>query len=135
LFIFFYAVTMKKTKLLQQVLAIFSEAGRPLSVPDIQNLLGQQGAHPNKTTLYRMLEKLTENGQTETLLLDPKITHYELKTHHHPHFTCQNCDRVQCISDKKLEKNINTLVKKLKTQGLTISQNHFSLTGTCNTCQ
>jgi Fe2+ or Zn2+ uptake regulation protein len=66
---------------------ILSEVQKPLSVSDIQELLAEKNQKPNKTTLYRMLERLEESGKVNTLLLDPKVTYYELKNTSPPSFS------------------------------------------------
>lgn len=126
---------MKKTPHLEAVLEILKTAKGPLSVPEITTLLAKRNLTPNKTTLYRMLEKLNKEGTVESLLLDSKTTYYELKTHHHHHFTCQRCERVECISDETLEDEIHRLEIKLNKAGLQVQQHHFSLTGVCSACQ
>jgi len=125
---------MRNTPLLKSVLMLLKESKKPVSVPDLQHLLEDKDLKPNKTTLYRMLEKLVEEGSVEVLLLDPKVTHYELKTHHHHHFRCDSCDEIKCISDPELESQIHALEHKLETKGMTIKDHHFSLSGTCTTC-
>lgn len=113
---------------------ILSEVQRPISVPRIRELLAHKKITPNKTTLYRMLEKLSQSGQVEALLLDPKVTYYELKKHHHHHFRCQSCDSIECVTDPELETHIHTLEKKLEAKGLKVKDHHFSLSGRCSTC-
>jgi len=125
---------MRKTPLLNTVLALLEKAHKPLSVPELQVLLDQQDLSPNKTTLYRMFEKLVAEGSVEALLLDPKVTHYEIVTHHHHHFRCDNCEAIKCISDPELESQIHALEHRLETKGLTIKDHHFSLSGTCSAC-
>ena len=115
-------------------MTLLEENHKPLSVPELQSLLEAQELKPNKTTLYRMLEKLQESGTVEALLLDPKVIYYELKTHHHHHFRCDSCEAIKCISDPELESQIHQLEHKLKTKGLKINAHHFSLSGTCSTC-
>lgn len=125
---------MRQTPLLKTVLKLLEKAHKPLSVPELMDLLVGQDQTPNKTTLYRMLDKLVEEGLVESLLLDPKVTHYELKTHHHHHFRCQSCDTIKCIDDPELESQIQTLEQKLKHKGFDIDEHRFSLSGKCNTC-
>lgn len=125
---------MRQTPLLQSVLEILKQKKKPLSVPEFQELLQKQNLTPNKTTLYRMLEKLQEAGEVETLLLDSKVTYYELKTHHHHHFRCQRCDSIECVTDPELETHIHALEDKLKAKGFKVEDHHFSLSGTCSHC-
>lgn len=126
---------MRNTALVTKVLECFKAAKKPLSVPELQTLLAQVGCAPNKTTLYRMLEKLVAQEQIETLLLDPKVTYYEIKAgHHHHHFRCDSCDTIACIDDPALESQIHHLEAKLEAQGLSISNHHFSFSGKCQAC-
>ena len=125
---------MRQTPLLKSVLSILAESHQPISVPSLQQKLAAQKITPNKTTLYRMLEKLTEEGVVERLLLDPKVAYYELKTHHHHHFRCDNCDEIRCLSDPELETQIHALEDKLKSSGLKIKDHHFSFSGSCDDC-
>ena len=125
---------MRQTPLLKAVLALLEKSRKPLCVPDLQQLLVAQNLKPNKTTLYRMLEKLTQDRTVEALLLDPKAVYYELKTHHHHHFRCQVCDAIKCIADPALETQIHALEHKLEAKGLTIADHHFSLSGKCHAC-
>lgn len=125
---------MRQTPLLKTVLFLLKQARKPLSVPELQFLLSKENLDPNKTTLYRMLEKLVEDGTVEALLLDPKIMHYEFKTHHHHHFRCQSCDGIACIDDPDLEIKIHELEQKLQHQGFGVVEHSFSLMGKCKTC-
>lgn len=126
---------MKKTPLLESVLQLLSEAQKPLSVPSIQAQLADKNLSPNKTTLYRMLEKLNQSDQVEVLLLDPKVTYYELKTHHHHHFCCESCDSIECVTDPELESQIHKLEHQLEQSGLKINHHQFSFSGCCQHCQ
>lgn len=125
---------MKQTPLLEQVLHIFSQTNGPVSVPELQIKLAEKKVKPNKTTLYRMLEKLSNEKKIEQLLIDPKVTYYELKTHHHHHFTCQQCESIQCLEDIEIEKNIHQLEAELKKKGLLVRNHQFSLSGLCKNC-
>ncbi len=125
---------MRKTPLLKAVTTLLEKADKPLSVPEMQVLLVDQNLTPNKTTLYRMLDKLVTDEMVEALLLDPKVTYYEIKTHHHHHFRCQGCDTIKCVDDPVLETYIHALEEKLAAKGLKVEDHHFSLNGKCNQC-
>lgn len=125
---------MKNTPLLQSVKNIFESVSKPVTVLEIQNILDAEGLEPNKTTLYRMLEKLKEEGFIEGLILDNKTTYYELKTHHHHHFRCEDCDEIRCINDSQLETQIHSVEAGLRSEGVVVNHHHFFLTGKCTTC-
>lgn len=125
---------MKKTPLVNAVLNLLKKNPKPLSVPEILEKLATENLNPNKTTLYRMLEKLSNERKIEQLLIDPKITYYELTTHHHHHFTCQQCESIQCLEDNEIEKNIHQLEAELQKKGLLVRSHQFSLSGLCKNC-
>ncbi len=126
---------MKKTPLLESVLSLLKQQKKPISVPEIQEKLAEKSLTPNKTTLYRMLERLESEQEVEPILLDSKITYYELKTsHHHHHFCCEICKKILCISDSELEKQVHLLEEKLLSQGFLVNEHHFSFSGKCPRC-
>lgn len=125
---------MRNTPLLEAVKNILQKHNRPVSVPEIQSELKKQDIVPNKTSLYRLLEKLKNHKIIESVLLDSKTTYYELKTHHHHHFTCTKCEKINCIEDPNLETQIHALETELQQKGFSIDTHHFSLSGTCKKC-
>lgn len=127
---------MRKTKLTKHIIQILESANKPLSVPEIQDKLKtDHELTPNKTTLYRQFEKLTQADQVEEILLTNSVTHYELKQDHHHHFICNECDTIKCLKDQKLEEEIHKLEHSLESKGLQITQHQFSFSGQCETCQ
>lgn len=126
---------MHQTQLLKSVLEILSENKKPISVSTILELLREKSLTPNKSTLYRMLEKLNKRDEISVLHLDDKNKYYKLKSHQHHHFKCDSCDEIQCVTDQGLEKQIQNLQQKLAQQGMNVSSHHFSLSGTCSDCR
>lgn len=125
---------MRKTPLLEAVKKIFESREGPINVSDLQIFLKTCGFVPNKTSLYRMLDKLKTDGFIDDILLDTKMTYYERKTHHHHHFTCDSCRSIECITDPDLETQIHLLEAKLEAKGLVIKEHHFSFAGKCVAC-
>lgn len=125
---------MRQTPLLKNVQALLTREHRPLSVPDLQDLLADQGVTPNKTTLYRLLERMKKEGIISEVLLDSKVAFYELQDHHHHHFTCSECRQIRCIDDPELESQIHQLEQKLAQKGFTVENHHFSVSGQCGQC-
>ena len=125
---------MRNTPLLEAVKSIFESFNKPMTVPQILESLKSQNISPNKTSLYRMLEKLKKEEFIEDLILDSKTVYYELKTHHHHHFSCNDCGTINCIEDQELEKNIHALETKLRKKGLVVQNHNFSFSGLCETC-
>jgi Fe2+ or Zn2+ uptake regulation protein len=126
---------MRKTPLYHSVLKLLKEKARPVSVPDLMVSLENQALKPNKTSLYRLLERLHAENLVETVLLDNKTAFYEIKRGHHHHFVCEDCSTIECLADSALEQKIHALEADLASQGLKIKAHQFSLTGQCAACQ
>lgn len=125
---------MKSTPLFSATLEVLERQAKPLSVPILLELLDEKGLQPNKTSLYRMLEKLVKEGSVESVLLSNKTAYYEFKRSHHHHFVCRSCDDIQCLEDPKLEDQIHKLEDQLQCSGLKIEDHQFSFYGCCVSC-
>lgn len=81
----------------------------------------------NKTTVYRALDKLMEEGQICRLSLGENTPVYELRHHHHDHVVCQNCGKVamvECATEYLPE-----------VPGFTIDHHQATFFGICQDCQ
>ena len=125
---------MRNTPLVEAVKDIFESAHRPVSVPEMQTMLSKKKLEPNKTSLYRMLRKLKDEGFINEVLIDSKTVHYERKMHDHYHFNCEGCEVTKCIDDQKLGEKIGELEKELSKKGLSVKQHYFSISGLCEDC-
>ena len=80
------------------VMLMLAEAERPLSNTEVQEQLGDTDWDP--ATIYRNLVKLREAGIASIVSRAEGIDRYTLSTaeeHHHPHFVCEDCGRVECL--------------------------------------
>jgi Fur family zinc uptake transcriptional regulator len=125
---------LKKTPLRIALLEIFEAKKQPLTIADMERLLGENNFSPNQTSLYRQVETLSTANILQMVALKNGVTHYELQTHHHHHFICEECESTKCIDDENLETHIHTLEKKLETMGIRVSSHQFSLRGKCPKC-
>lgn len=125
---------MKNTPLLQAVKTLFENQTSPLSVPSIQYNLKAMGLAPNKTSLYRLLKKMEQEEIVRRVQLESPVTHYEVSKKDHPHFSCQECESVQCVNDKELQQKLKKLLSTLGQKGLKVKSQHFSLSGLCAKC-
>ncbi|WP_244526891.1 Fur family transcriptional regulator [Pseudozobellia thermophila] len=87
----------------------------------------------NKSTIYRILDRLEDEGRVHSFLGGNGLKHYAkchncTSGHHsdiHPHFQCTSCGKVECVS---CEIAIPELPNKR------IQQVQLFLTGTCEGC-
>ena len=92
----------RKTKSLDRVLSAFGDAGDALSV---KLLLDKLENKINKTTVYRLLEKLVEDDVLYSFVGIDGVSWYARcrdcsegsYCRSHPHFQCVSCNEVQRI--------------------------------------
>jgi Fur family ferric uptake transcriptional regulator len=87
----------------------------------------------NKTTIYRVLEKLEDDGFLHSFLGKngnkwfAKCSDCSNAVHHdvHPHFQCSDCGKVDCLST-------DVLIPTIPNRTVDVSQ--ILLQGTCEDC-
>jgi Fur family ferric uptake transcriptional regulator len=94
---------IRKTIAVTRVLQIFEEKNEAISVVNLIALLKGQ---MNKTTVYRILDRLEKEGVIhsfngkEGLKWYAKCEgcHAHQHSDKHPHFQCTECDKMECLS-------------------------------------
>lgn len=94
---------IRKTKSVETILAIFKKNHEAISVVKLIELLKTQ---MNKTTIYRILERLESDGMVHSFMDKDGLKWYATchncsATKHsdiHPHFQCECCGQVDCLS-------------------------------------
>ena len=94
---------IRKTKAVATVLQIFEEKSEPKSVVHLIELVKDK---MNKTTVYRILDRLEQNVIIHSFNGKDGLKWYAKcegcsANHHsdkHPHFQCTKCDKVECLS-------------------------------------
>ncbi len=120
----------RKTKSVNTILNIFKNRSEALSVVD---LVDQLQHSMNKTTVYRILERLEEEGIVHSFKGTNGLKWYakckECSTHHHkdihPHFECTNCGKVECLE-------IDVAIPEIRNRH--IETTDVLLTGQCADC-
>lgn len=93
---------IRKTKAVEVLLSEFSNTNSAISAKQLISKLSSQF---NKTTIYRVLDKLEDDGVLHSFLGKEGIKWYakckgcSTTKHHdlHPHFQCLDCGKVDCI--------------------------------------
>ena len=122
---------IRKTKSIEVLLNEFKMSSGAISVI---TLIERLSSKINKTTIYRVLDKLEEDGVVHSFLGKKGLKWYakcdgcSLTDGHqdtHPHFQCLSCGKVDCLS-------INVLIPKIPNRKVDISQ--VLLQGKCEKC-
>jgi Fur family ferric uptake transcriptional regulator len=126
---------MRSTPVHKALLKILSKTQPPLSAFDILAKLHTQKLLANKTTVYRQLTLLEEQGLIHTVRLSDRSVRYELvneKKHHH-HLICIKCNDVKDINLKNHLAPQEKVVQK--NNRFKILRHSLEFFGLCVNCQ
>lgn len=93
---------MRQTKSVKRILNEFEKEPKALSTVDLIKRLSQDH---NKTTIYRVLDRLEDDGVLHSFQGTDGVKFYAKchgcsKTQHsdiHPHFQCVSCGKMDCL--------------------------------------
>jgi Fur family transcriptional regulator, ferric uptake regulator len=126
----------RNTRIKSALLDIFTGGGI-FSVPELLDTLNKKGIKANKTTLYRQLEKLSEEKSIENVSILPGIKHYE-KTEtlgHHHHLVCEQCKKIEHVHSDQLELSMQQMEDSLKREfHFSFLSHSLSFFGLCKNC-
>lgn len=121
---------IRKTESVELVLNEFEQDANAISATELVKRLGSK---MNKTTIYRVLDRLEDDGIVHSFLGNEGIKCYAQckdcsKTEHadlHPHFECTDCGKIDCLS---IEIQIPNIPNRK------VSSSQILIQGTCELC-
>jgi Fe2+ or Zn2+ uptake regulation protein len=96
---------LRRTPVRAGVLDILAKASRPLGAVEI---LEKLPAHTDAVTVYRTLNTFTRKNVAHRIRGEDRTWRYavgdpqENTPHHHPHFVCEVCGKVECLKDAEI---------------------------------
>ena len=121
---------IRKTKSVEVLLNEFNNNSSAISVTKLVTKLNSRF---NKTTIYRVLDKLEDDGVLHSFLGKNGLKWYakcngcsaDKHKDLHPHFQCLDCGKVDCLS-------FNIEIPKISNRKIEFSQ--FLIQGQCDEC-
>lgn len=121
---------IRKTQSIEILLAEFQKSGEAVSAIE---LIKRLNSKLNRTTVYRVLDKLEDDGVLHSFLDKNGIKWYakcKNCTHSshfdaHPHFQCLSCGKVDCVT-------IDINIPKIPKREVVVSQ--ILIQGKCESC-
>ncbi len=119
------------------ILDVLMQQLGPISHQQLEGLLGQNGSHIDRVTIYRTLHSLTECGILHKVTGVDRTFSYGYKNeakqheHHgteHPHFVCEKCAHTFCLPDVPPLNSITT------PSGFELKHTEIKLFGYCPEC-
>ena len=120
----------RRTKSVEELLHVFKSTDNALSVVELVKQLADK---MNKTTVYRILDRLENGGQLHSFVGKDGLKWYAQckdcsSSHHtdlHPHFQCSDCGKSECL-------DIDLAVPSISNRQ--IERADFLLIGKCEDC-
>jgi len=119
---------IKSTSIRTRLLEILDSSNYPVSYREIDASIGNDF---DRVTLYRNLKFLSDKKIIHKIDVNETNTSYNItkegKFIDHPHFYCQQCEKVICLPQ-------NTIDKIYLPDGFEQKSQKFIINGTCNLC-
>lgn len=118
----------QRSRYTDEILRVVSDAGRPVSVDEIRDVLRESGV--GTATVYRVVNNCVEDGKLKKVELPNAAARFEpADLPHHHHFECDSCRKVYDVP------GCAHGVVDLAPEGFEVSQHEILLKGTCPDCQ
>ncbi|MBW3669162.1 MAG: transcriptional repressor [Actinobacteria bacterium] len=119
----------------RQIVGILAEAGRPLTIAEVQ---AASGGLP-QSSAYRNLAVLEQAGVVRRVLATDEFARFELAedlTEHHHHLVCTRCGSVLDFTmSSALEEALERTARTVRARtGFTVQAHRLDLTGVCADC-
>lgn len=123
---------LKKTRQRESVLAVLTQADRPLSAMEICKLTEDAGNPVWLSTVYRILELFEENKIIiRNTLSDGEMALYELNRNQHRHYAiCLSCHKVVELEHCPLQ----NYTPELSDSGFQVTGHRLEMYGYCKDC-
>ncbi|WP_299017095.1 transcriptional repressor [uncultured Polaribacter sp.] len=121
---------VRKTQSLQLVLNAFNKTTAAISTVDLVKDLKSE---INKSTIYRILDKLTDDGVLHAVIGKNGVKQYakckscskKEHTDNHPHFQCNSCGKINCL-------DISVTIPQIP--NYKVNTVHVLIEGECSQC-
>src|ERR1700733_4912557 len=94
---------LRRTPVRAGVIEVLAKSSRPLGAVEI---LEKLPPHTDAVTVYRTLNTFTKEKVIHRVRSEDRVWRYALggessksSPHHHPHFVCEECGKVECLKD------------------------------------
>ena len=130
---FLHGRGQRVTRIRREMIDILSAAKVPLSAEELGKGLEKKNLEANKTTVYRELSFLHENGIAGKVDFGDGVRRYEISVTHHHHVVCTQCKNVE---DVILHHDVDTAAKRIaQEKGFQIFNHSLELFGLCANCR
>lgn len=125
---------LKLTRQREEILKVFLNTDRHLSVEDLYNIVKKKDSQIGQATVFRTLKLLCQADIAKEVDLGDKTIRYEHKFghSHHDHLVCVKCGKFIEAVDPRIENLQDTLCKKF---GFSPQKHKMEIFGFCKKCR
>jgi Fur family ferric uptake transcriptional regulator len=101
---------------------------------EIHEALTARGDRIGLASVYRMVDRLAEQGLLQRIDIGDGIVRYEPagRADHHHHLVCGDCGKVEPFEDDRLERELTRVASRL---GYAMDAHDVVLRGACDDCR
>tara|TARA_B100001123_G_C14525991_1_gene716269 strand:+ start:128 stop:508 length:381 start_codon:yes stop_codon:yes gene_type:complete len=125
-------VKKRNTKQLEAIRSVFNNAGRPLSIEEVESETLKILDSIGQRTIYRIVRRMQDLEEIAIVKVPGRADRYELASraaNHHHHFHCNICDKYFDID------GCPGGLKKLVPKGFVLTNHELVLSGICKSCK
>lgn len=122
----------RKTPARRAITEYLSLTDSPVDVEQIINYLRSKSLNTNKVTVYRIIEFFYKEGIVNRLDLQEGKFRYEIKKSDHHHLICENCGKIEAVSDTVIPEMEKEIQQK---QHFLVKRHSLEFFGICSNCQ
>ena len=120
------------TKIRIAVIRTLVSSSAPLAEEEIRQKLQSLKLSPNKTTIYRQLEKFIKLKFVKEVEFGDGKKRYEMAGSHHHHLVCTSCRKIE---DVRLESELKASEQRIaKQKSFLVTEHVLEFFGLCKNC-
>ncbi|MDQ5902351.1 MAG: Fur family transcriptional regulator, ferric uptake regulator [Patescibacteria group bacterium] len=124
---------IRLTRSRKALISFLVAAHAPRAIPEIQTSFQKEGIVFHKTTLYRELEFLINEGIVKEVIVSGEKRYYELVGEHHHHTVCLSCGDIR---DIVFRENLLPIEQALSQEdGFQVLEHSLEFFGLCRMCK
>lgn len=122
----------RATKQRGEILGALEQAPTPVSAQDLFVTLRGEGSSVSLATVYRQLQRLSDEGVADRLVRDSGELAFRLcGTGHHHHLVCRDCGRTEEVRDCRLDRWSREIASE---HGFAEVKHTAEFSGVCQRC-
>lgn len=120
------------TAVRKEIIAVLRKSSCLMSGADVAAALRKRGLHPDRSTIFRVLAFLAEQGIAMKKSISG-LDYFEIPQQRHDHLVCVHCNSIKKIdADSHLEKQEKRIAAQ---EQFTVTHHSLEFYGCCKNCR